>query len=56
MARHQKPEPDLVKKAARALTDPKQASLKTIKRMAAVILDDQEFDPQPHRQNKTGRG
>jgi hypothetical protein len=49
MARKQKPELDLVKKAARALSDPKTASLKTIRRMAAVILDDQEFDPQPHR-------
>jgi hypothetical protein len=54
MARKQKPEPDLVEKAARALTDPKRASLKTIQRMAAVILDDQEFNPQLHRP-KTGR-
>ncbi len=49
MARKQKPEPDLVEKAARALKNPKTASLKTIQRMAAVILDDQEYDPQPHR-------
>jgi hypothetical protein len=55
MARKQKPEPDLVEKAARALSDPKKASLKTIRRMAAVILDDQEFDPQPHRP-KPSRG
>jgi hypothetical protein len=49
MARKQKPEPDLVKKAARALSDPKRASLKTIRRLAAVILDDQEFNPQIHK-------
>jgi hypothetical protein len=49
MARKQRPEPDLVEKAARALRNPKTASLKTIRRMAGVLLDDQQYDPQPHR-------
>lgn len=48
MARIQKPEPDLVGKAAKALKNPKTASLKTIRRMAAVVMDDQEYDPKPH--------
>jgi hypothetical protein len=49
MARKQKPEPDLVEKAAKALRNPKAASLKTIQRMAAVLLDDEQYDPEPHR-------
>jgi beta-phosphoglucomutase-like phosphatase (HAD superfamily) len=49
MARKQKPEPDLVRKAAQALKKPEHASLRTIKRMAAIILDDKEYDPEPHR-------
>ena len=48
MARRQKPEPDLVQKAARALKNPKTASLKTIQRMAA-LSDDEQYDPEPHR-------
>jgi hypothetical protein len=49
MARKQKPEPDLVEKAGRALKNPRTASLKTIQRMAAVLLDDEQYDPQRHR-------
>jgi hypothetical protein len=49
MARKHKPEPDLVDKAAEALKNPKAASPRTIQRMAAVLLDDQEFALQPHR-------
>lgn len=49
MARIQKPEPDLVRKAAQALKNPKTASLKTVQRLAALALDDQEYDPKPHR-------
>ena len=48
MARKHKPAPDLVEKAAKALKNPKTASLRTVRRMAAVLLDDQEFAPQPH--------
>jgi beta-phosphoglucomutase-like phosphatase (HAD superfamily) len=55
MARIQKPEPDLVTKAAKALNDPKAASLKTIRRMAAVVLDDEQYDPKPHRPKPKGR-
>jgi hypothetical protein len=46
--RVQKPPPDLVSKAADAIKHPQDASLRTIKRMAAVILDDQKYDPKPH--------
>ena len=51
MARKQKPPPDLVTKAAKALKTG-IASKQTIKRLAAVVLDDQEYDPQPHRAAK----
>jgi len=53
LARTQKPEPDLVGKAAKALKNPKTASLRTIRQMAAVVMDDQEYDPQPHRPKPT---
>ena len=53
LARTQKPEPDMVGKAAKALKNPKTGSLRTIRRMAAVVMDDQEYDPQPHRPKPT---
>jgi beta-phosphoglucomutase-like phosphatase (HAD superfamily) len=55
MARKQKPEPDLVAKAAKALKNPKTASLKTVQRMAAVVLDDEQYDPQLHRPKSKSR-
>jgi hypothetical protein len=51
MARKQKPPPDLVSKADRALKTG-IASKQTIKRLAAIVLDDQEYDPRPHRAKK----
>ena len=45
--------PDLVTKAAKALEDPATASKQTIKRLAAVVLDDQQYDPKPHKGGTT---
>jgi hypothetical protein len=42
-----KPPPDLVKKAAAALSHPEKASKKTIQRLAAEVLDNQQFDSKP---------
>jgi hypothetical protein len=53
MTRKQKPPPDLVSKAAKALKNPDTASKLTIRRMAAIVLDDQEYDPQKHRPKPT---
>jgi hypothetical protein len=47
MAERHKPPVDLVSKAAKALTHPEDASKRTIKRMAAEILDNQEWNPKP---------
>jgi hypothetical protein len=41
-----------VSKAAKALKNPKTASGSTIKRMATIVLDDQEYDPKPHGQTR----
>jgi|GEM_PF-3655526 len=41
-----KPPPDLVEKAADALRRPEDASKRTIKRMAAEVLDNQQYNPQ----------
>jgi hypothetical protein len=49
VAEIEKPMPDLVKMAARALKKPETASKRTIQRMAARILDDQKNDPEPHK-------
>lgn len=42
-----KPPADLLKKAAAALAHPEKASNLTIKRMAAEVLDNQQFDSKP---------
>lgn len=42
-----KPPADLVHKAAQALSHPDKASLRTIKRMAAEVLDNQQYDTKP---------
>lgn len=42
-----KPPADLVKKAAVALDHPEKASMLTIKRMAAEVLDNQQYDRKP---------
>jgi hypothetical protein len=49
MAEKEKPQPDIVKKAAKFMKDPSSATPTDIKRMAARILDDQKNDPQPHK-------
>lgn len=45
-SRH-KPPVDLVKKAAEALDHPEKASMRTIKRLAAEVLDNQQYDSKP---------
>jgi hypothetical protein len=49
MPEKQKPQPDIVKTAAKALKDPSAVTPEEIKRMAARILDDQKNDPEPHK-------
>lgn len=45
-SRH-KPSVDLVKNAAPALDHPEKASMLTIKRMAAEVLDNQQYNRRP---------
>jgi hypothetical protein len=49
MAEKQKPQPAIVKVAAKAMTNPQSVTPAEIKRMAARILDDQKNDPEPHK-------
>jgi hypothetical protein len=49
MAEKQKPQPAIVKVAAKAMTNPESVTPAEIKKMAARILDDQKNDPQPHK-------
>jgi hypothetical protein len=55
LAQGRKPPPDLVSKAAKALKHPEEASKRTIKRMAAEILDDQEWNPKPAFKKQSSR-
>jgi hypothetical protein len=52
MAEKQKPQVDIVKRAAKLIKDPAAATKSDIKRMAARILDDQKNDPEPHKPKK----
>jgi len=52
MAEKQKPEPAIVKVAAKALKQPEAVTPAEIRKMAARILDDQKNDPEPHRNKK----
>ena len=45
MAESQKPQPDIVTVAARAMTHPHLVTREDITRMAARILDDERSDP-----------
>ena len=49
MPEKQRPQPEIVKTAAKALKDPSAVTPEEIKRMAARILDDQKNDPEPHK-------
>ena len=44
----QKPTPSLASKASKALQDPKSASQKTIKSLAARVLVDEKNAPKKH--------
>jgi hypothetical protein len=48
MAEKQKPIPAIVKKAARLMKHPEDATKADIKSMAARLLDDQKNDPRAH--------
>ena len=48
MAEKQKPDPYIVKVAARVIKNPDTATLLEIRKMAARILDDQKNDPEPN--------
>jgi hypothetical protein len=49
MVEKQKPEYDIVKKAAQAIKDPKTATPEDIKRFAARILNDEKNAPTPNK-------
>jgi hypothetical protein len=49
MAVKQKPEYDVVERAAQILKDPRTATQEDAKRMAARILDDERNAPKPNR-------
>jgi hypothetical protein len=55
MAEKQKPIPGIVKKAAKFMKHPEEATKADIKSMAARLLDDQKNDPEPHRPSGRGR-
>jgi len=48
MSEKQKPQEDIVHKAAIFMTHPEKATHEDIKRMAARLLDDQRNDPTRH--------
>lgn len=50
-----KPPPDLVEKAADALRRPEKASMRTVKRMAAEVLDNQQYNPKKSTAPKPNR-
>jgi hypothetical protein len=52
MAEKQKPNPKIVRKAARALKNPKSSAF--VKSASARILDDQKNDPDPHKPKPRG--
>lgn len=51
-AKRRKPPIDLVQKAAEALRHPEYASQRTIKRMAAEVVDNQQYNPQKPKARK----
>lgn len=53
MAEKQKPYPDIVRRAAEILRDPKTATQRDAQRMAGRILDDQKNDPQKHKPTRS---
>jgi hypothetical protein len=53
MSLRSKPDPYLVHRAGQILQNPRSATIEDAQRMAARILDDQEYDPKGHK--PTGR-
>lgn len=49
MVDKQKPEYDVVKRAAKLLDNPKSATPTDVKRMASRIMNDEKNAPQPNR-------
>lgn len=49
MVEKQKPQFDIVRRAAEILKDPSTATQLDAQRMAARILDDEKYDPAPNR-------
>ena len=49
MPEKQKPQPSIVKVAAKVIKKPETATKQEIKRIAARILDDQKNDPKSHK-------
>ena len=49
MVEKQKPEYDVVKRAAEILKDPKITTIEDAKRMASRILNDEKNAPQPNK-------
>jgi hypothetical protein len=56
MAEKQKPDPAIVKVAAKAMKHPETVTLKEITEMGARLLDDQKNDPEPHGRRPSPRG
>jgi hypothetical protein len=50
----QKPTEDLASAAGRAINDPKTATPRIIRSLAARVLDSEKNDPEPHRPTKKG--
>ena len=48
----QKPQPDIVKVASKAMKHPETVTQAEVRRMGARILDDQKNDPDPHKPTK----
>ena len=49
MPEYQKPQPDLIKVAARVMKHPETVTILEAQRMAARLMDDQKNDPEPHQ-------
>jgi hypothetical protein len=56
MPERQKPEYDVVKRAAKLMDDPKKATLTDVKRMASRILNDERNAPEPNKVKPKPRG
>ncbi len=48
----QKPQPDIVKVASKAMKHPETVTKTEVKRMGTRIMDDQRNDPDPHKPKK----